>query len=306
LVWRHQRLVWWIFVLNMVLAWLGSLPARVTLSSVLDHSLESANLVNGFDVGTFVLMLERPDVPKAELAPAALGVTLVFLVYLLFIDGGVFSVFLDDRKLSRAEFFENAGLFFWRMVRLTLYSVIPFGLLVAAHGGINSYAEKLSSDAPQERLGFFVNLACGVLLLIVALFVRMWFDLTQACVVRDNERMVFRTLLRNLKLALHSGKLFASYLGIGLFAVATFGIGVGIWVLLPHRAMGASFVVLELVTIKQIAYRLWLKAASARWVALGTGEAALPLTPEPVPAVEAPAHLITDVPPPLPDPPFSE
>ena len=46
--------------------------------------------------------------------------------------------------------------------------------------------------------------------------------------------------------------------------------------------MGASFLVLELVTITQIASRLWLKAASARWVALLPGEAAL----APAPAVE--------------------
>ena len=61
-MWRHQRLVWWIFAVNLVLAWLSSLPARVTLSAVLDHSLESAKLVTGFDVGTLVLLLERPDV----------------------------------------------------------------------------------------------------------------------------------------------------------------------------------------------------------------------------------------------------
>ena len=60
LVWRHQRLVWWIFAVNLVLAWLSSLPARATLSTVLDHSLESAKLVTGFDIGTFVLLLERP------------------------------------------------------------------------------------------------------------------------------------------------------------------------------------------------------------------------------------------------------
>src|SRR6266568_1570423 len=192
LVWGHQRLVWWVFVMNLVLAWLASLPARVTLSAVLDHSLESARLVTGFDVTSFALLMERPDVSMKAAMPTAVGAVLVFLVYLLFIDGGVVAVFLEDRKMNRSEFFENSGLFFWRMVRLALYSLIPFGLLAAAHGGIHGWADKLASDAPQEQLGFFVESASNVVILVVALWIRMWFDMTQAYVVRDNERQLLR------------------------------------------------------------------------------------------------------------------
>jgi hypothetical protein len=289
LVWRHQQLVWWIFAVNLVIAWLSSFSARATLSSVLDHSLESAKLVTGFDLSTLGLMLERPDVSMRSLAPGAAGAAVVFLLYLLFIDGGVLAVFLDDRELSRAEFFENAGLFFWRMVRLALYSVVPFGLLAAADGGLSSFAKKLASEAPQEWLGFFVDVEGLLVLTVIALFVRMWFDLAQARVVRDNEKYVLRVLLRSLRLAFRSGKLFAKYIGIGLFAVATFGVGVGVWMYLPHSAMRSSFLILELVTLVQIASRLWLKAESVRWVLLLPSEVALPRAPlNEAPAPEVP------------------
>jgi hypothetical protein len=289
LLWRHQRLVWWIFAVNLVMAWAVSLPVRATLSSVLDHSLESAKLVTGFDIGTLVLMLERPDVSARALAPGVFGAGLVFLFYLLLIDGGVFAVLLDDRKLSREEFFENSGLFFWRMVRLALFSLVPFGLLIAANFAIADYAGKLSSDAPWERLGFFVNVAGRLVIVLVALFVRLWFDLTQARVVLGNERRLVRVLFDSLGLAFRSGKLYAEYIGIGLFATGTFAIGIGVWAYLPHSAMGASFVVLELVTLTQIASRLWFKAASARWVALLPGTtfpALLPMEQAPTPVNE--------------------
>jgi len=285
--------MWWIFAVNLVIAWLSSLSTRATLSAVLDHSMESAKLVTGFDVGTLALLLERPDVSARTLAPGAAGAALIFLVYLLFIDGGALTVFLEDRELSRAEFFENAGLFFWRMVRLALYSAAAFGLLMAAGGEISGYAGTLSSDAPQERLGFFVNVAGKVVIVIATLWVRMWFDLAQVWVVRENEYKIIRGLARSLRVALRSGKLFASYVGIGWFAVVTFGAGVGVWVYLPHAAMGRSFLVLELVTITQIASRLWMKAASARWVALLPLAAALPVTP--VDETYAPALEVTDV-----------
>lgn len=282
MVWHHQRLVWWIFAVNLVIAWLSSLSVRATLSTILDHSLESAKLVKGFDISTLILLAQRPDVSLRALAPGAIGATLVFVVYLLFIDGGVFAVFLDDRKLSRAEFFENAGLFFWRMVRLASYSVVPFGLLAAAHGGMHTYAEKLASDAPQERLGFLVSLGANLAIALAALFVRLWFDLAQARVVKDNEHRVLAALGSSLALAFRSGKLYAGYIGIGLFAATTFAIGVGLLISLPHSAISASFLILELVTITQIASRLWLKAASARYVALLPSEAYSPLFPLPV------------------------
>jgi hypothetical protein len=299
LVWRHQRLVWWVFAINMVIAWISSLPVRLTLGAVLDRSLESAKLVSGFDISTLVLLFERPEISMRSLAPGAAGAALLFLVYLLFIDGGLLVVFLDDRKLSRAEFFENSGLFFWRMVRLALYSLIPFGLLAAADGEIAVYASKLADDAPQERLGFFVNVGSKLVILCASLFVRMCFDLAQSELVRDNERGVLSVLSRSVRLALHSGRLFAGYIGIGLFAAATFGIGMGIWMYLPHSATVASFVVLELVVLTQIASRLWLKAASARWISLLPREAEFTLAPPDeasVPIIEA-----TEVRTPLPE-----
>lgn len=299
LVWRHQRLVWWVFAINMVLAWISSLQVRLTLGAVLDRSLESAKLVSGFDISTLVLLFERPEISMRSLAPGAAGAALLFLVYLLFIDGGVLVVFLDDRKLSRAEFFENSGLFLWRMVRLALYSLIPFGLLAAADGEIAVYASKLADDAPQERLGFFVNVGSKLVILGAALFVRMCFDLAQSEMVRDNERGVLGVLSRSVRLALHSGRLFAGYIGIGLFAAATFGVGMGIWMYLPHSATVASFAVMELVVLTQIASRLWLKAASARWISLLPREAEFTLAPLDTPSV--PIIEVTDVRTPLPE-----
>jgi len=81
--------------------------------------------------------------------------------------------------------------------------------------------------------------------------------------------MVFasRELWKSLKPAFCSG-LYWRYLGIAFFAAASTVAGVCLWAFLPHAAIGANFAVLELVTLAQIAAPLWMKAASARWVAL--------------------------------------
>jgi hypothetical protein len=60
--------------------------------------------------------------------------------------------------------------------------------------------------------------------------------------------------------------------------------------MLRHAAMGASFAVLELATIALIGSRLWMKAASARWVAMMPNEAAIST----VPVAAAPAPVIAE------------
>jgi hypothetical protein len=267
LVWRHQRLLWWIFVLNLVLGWLSALPVRAALRPVLSRSLESSKLVTGFDVSTFVLLLERPEVPLPALVPGALASAFLFLLAMIAFDGGVVKVCLEDRRLRLPEFSASCGLYFWRMARLALVSLVPFGALMALQSAADHWAGKLARNAPQERTGFIVQAAVTLLLLLAALLVRLCFDLAQARVVRGNERKVLRELWRSFAPALDSG-LYRQYLAIAVFAVASFALGVWLWLLLPHRAIGASFLLLELVTVTQIAARLWMKSASARWVAL--------------------------------------
>jgi hypothetical protein len=141
---------------------------------------------------------------------------------------------------------------------------------------------------------------------LLFLFVRLWFDLAQGRLVKDNERKVLRTAWRSLKLAFHSGKLYASYLGIAIFSIAAFGLGTALWYYLPHRATGAAFLILELVTIIMISARLWMKAASARRVALIPTEV-LTMSPLAPPIVEPtlnPAEVIEG--PNAPPPPTSE
>ena len=213
------------------------------------------------------MLVGIPVLARSRLAPASVGATLIFLVYLLLIDGGVFATYLDDRKLSRAEFFESSGLFFWRMVRLALYSAAPFALLIAADFGIARYAGKLTSDSPLERLGFFVNIGGKLVIVVVALFVRLWFDLAQARVVHEDERKLCR-LCGGASNSRFTPAFVCELPWDRIICGDYFCVGIAIWVYLPHRATGASLLLLELVTVTQIASRLWLKAASARRIAL--------------------------------------
>ncbi len=266
LVWRHQRLVWWIFVVNLVLGILASLAPGVVLHSVLDKSLYAEEMSKRFDASVFVELLTKPEVSALPWMTGSLAAGVIFLFYMLFISGGVLAIYHQDRKFTRGQFFESCGDFFWRMVRLLLCSIIPFALVFGLLALVQRVSGKMASDAPREMQGFFAQIDGWFLCLLFALFVRGWFDLAQARTVIDRVRGMFVLSYRSFVLALRNlPRLLSIYLattfaaGIAAWAAWT------LWLRIPHSLFGASWLLLELLTLVLVGVRLWQRAATVIW-----------------------------------------
>lgn len=259
---RHQRIVWWLFFVGLVLGWLGSLPTRAAFGSVLHHSMAADKLVNGFDVAAFAELLAMPQIPLPALISAAVAPSIVYLVFLLFVMGGILSVYGEDRKLSRAEFFQNSGAYFWRMFRTMLISLIPFGMVAILFSIVRRTSDRLA-ESPSERLSWYALWGGALVVGLIALWVRTWFDLAQARAVARNERGMVRNALQSVTLV--SAKLYGTYVGITVIRVALVLAGLWLWSLLPHAATTVSFLVLQAVVLVHIALRLWQRAASVAW-----------------------------------------
>jgi hypothetical protein len=267
LLWRRRRLLWWLFALNLATAWLASLPLRSVLHAVLDRSLAAQRLVDAFDLPTYFLLRQQPQVPGAMLAPGASVAAGLYLLLAVILGGGLVRELLEDRKLNGQEFAATCSAFFWRMVRLTLYSAVVLGVVLGIGAAVTVPLNKLAEHFADARIGASGPALVRLFTLMAALLVRQWFDVAQARLVRANERKILRELWRSFLPSLRSG-LYRQYVGIAVLAAASFAAGLWAWAMLPHASMFAAFLVLELVTLAQIAARLWMKAAAARWVAL--------------------------------------
>jgi hypothetical protein len=304
LVWRHQRLVWWIFIINLFLGFLASIAPRLALLSSLDHSLYSDQLSQRFDIAVFIELLMKPEV---SLGPAIAGsavISVIFLFYMLFLSGGILTVYTDNRKLSRGEFFESCGTFFWRMLRLLLCSIIPFAIAFALLARVQFVSDKMASDAPSEMQGFWVQVIGSLLCLLLVLFIRAWFDVAQAHTVREAVRGMFFLTWRMFLLTLRNAPrlvftyFFITLLGALLAAGAWF-----FWLNIPRSATGTSWLLLELLTLCFVGLRLWQRAAAVLWY---ENYAALhpvfvPAPPMPLPQEVVVVEATPVLPPPLDD-----
>jgi hypothetical protein len=266
LAWRHQRLVWWIFFVSLFLGFLASVAPYLALHSSLDKSIYSRQLSQRFDVTVFIELLSRPEVSLSPAIAGSVSFSLIFLFYMLFLSGGILSVYTGDRKLNRGEFFESCGSYFWRMFRLLLCSIIPFAFAFALLVKVQTASNKMASDASWVLQGFWVQVIGSLVSLLLILFVRVWFDLAQARTVREEVRGMFILTWRSFLLAVRNApRLVSLYFAITLIgAILAFSVWL-LWLKVPHQSFATSWLLLEFLALFMVGLRLWQRALSVLW-----------------------------------------
>ncbi len=266
LVWRRQSVLWWIFLANLVLAGMGAVTFMRQVSPVLDQSLQGLTFVHSFNPFVYSdLMTEAHGTSAASAASACL--MLVFFVFVLFVEGGLLETYRLDRGLSKGEFFEASGRFFWRFVRLLillLIALIPVWIVYKLTRGA---AHLLDERSPSPMPGVW-SLFIGLLVVLFLLqAVRLWFDMAQVRAVAEDERAIRRALGRALKIAFGDfGSLYWLYLRISVAAWLAMALLGWIWIrFVRPEWIGASFLVTQLMLLSWLATRLWQRASETIW-----------------------------------------
>ncbi len=266
LVWRHQRVLWWVFAVNFVLGVIGTAPTQQRLQEVLGHSLAGRPLTNGFDFGMFLELVRVPESNLFGSHGSSLHAALLFFLFMLFVTGGILTVYREDRKLKTGEFFGASGAFFWRFVRLTLFSLIPFGILAFALWGMDKISDRIGDRAVAAQTGFYIFLAGAIVITLLLLFVRLWLDIAQVRAVTQDERRMWSNLWKAFGISRRNvATLFRVYLCISGVAWVTLAAGLFLWTKLPPTATPVTFLLLEFIILMQLLTRLWQRASAVTW-----------------------------------------
>jgi hypothetical protein len=290
LMWRRRGVLWWVFVVNLGCGVLGAIPAMMTLSHALGHNLAGQKLTRGFDLGMFNELTRLPDVDLDRTLGAVYLFACLFMLFMLFVSGGILESYKQDRKLTTGEFFAASGAFFWRFVRLALLSIIPFVIVWMSHQALSKGADKMDERSIADQVGIFLNIGTVIYLLLLSLWVRLWFDIAQVRAVVLNERGMWRNTWRAWRITWHDLRhLYRVYFCISLVAWVTLALGLFIWAHLPATSTPLTFLILELIVLTQLLTRLWQLSSAMTWyqrhpdaIAVGVVEVVefTPLPPE--------------------------
>ena len=168
--------------------------------------------------------------------------------------------------------------------------------------GVNKLSDYVGDRSVSAQTGFYILLAGCIVVILLVLFVRLWFDIAQVRAVVQDERKMWPNLWKALGITWRQAStLFRVYLCISGVAWVTLAGGLFLWAKLPPTATPVTFLLLEFIILMQLLTRLWQRASSVTWyqrhAAMFPADAVDFTTPAPVELVEPVPRTHSDLPP---------
>ena len=183
LTWRRQRVLWWPFLVNLVLAHFAAHVTMERAGWIIERSLASERLlVHGFHLSALVELMSGPA-NRLSFGPEGLVFGFVFFFFMLLATGGILESYWRDATLTTTEFFQNGGKYFWRFLRLVIFlliALIPVGII----GTIgSSIADRVDAKSISPFPTVWITAATAFVVLLLLMIVRLWFDIAEVTAV---------------------------------------------------------------------------------------------------------------------------
>ena len=267
-VMHNKRYIFWFWLLNLAIAFVGTTALRESAHTILDHSLYAENLTQGFHLSAYLEMVSLPNfgASAATISPAVYSTLFFFVSTILFLPG-VLLGYSSRYRLPREDFFRACGRNLWRFIRLLILSGIVMGIVAGILFAINGAIVKGVAENTNEVLPFELRMLGMFIIFLVMTTLRIWFDLAETDIVLHDQRAVrtsigaaFGHTFRNLF------RLLANYVAVTIVAAIILIGGIWIWnrFLSAESVLGA-FVLSQAILFFLLIPRFWQRGIAVSY-----------------------------------------
>jgi hypothetical protein len=269
---RNWPCLVWTYAVNLLFAVLAGVPLAAGLAPYLDHSLAARSVAGTMDTSylrELEIQLRHAGVfPMVIHTAVWLNVVQVLALFVLF-SGSVF-IYVSAEPPRISVMLRGGIAYFWRFVRAAIVAGVAATLIVGLLVGLRGLLLDRADNVYVQRQFFIYSAVSAGLILLVALLVRLWWDLVEVYIVRnamDGERRILPALLPALQLLFrHFFRTFGSFLVAGLAGVVAFALCLFLWRLLPAHQVWAACLLAQLGLFLLLAGRFWQRGVEATLV----------------------------------------
>lgn len=279
---KRMIVAYWFF--HTLMAAFVAVPLMGVAVSNLSHSRYGAELARGFDLSWLaeVYFYLQGSPLEAILPVVLLAVFLLFLGSIFLAGGAVKMLVYDGPDYTPRMFYEGCGRYFWRFLRLTLYSMIFYGAVQILQRILRKLVDKAWGEGMEDhQLTIAGWVVTGFVIVLFAL-VSTAMDYAKVRLVADDSRKSLRAAFGSMRLVLtHLGRTMGVWLVLMLFMAVLAGLYLPVSNWLQGGSAGS---ILALIVVQQlyVLSRVWL-----RMMAWGSAVELDPfLRPKPLPPLE--------------------
>ncbi|MGC9291481.1 MAG: hypothetical protein ACP5EP_01990 [Acidobacteriaceae bacterium] len=259
---HNKRLLLWSYLANMLTGLGMGLAYHAQVSSILDHSLAAQRIAGRLDLSYLVELAQHTSRNGAGVHSLFPLLAIVYVVVSFILAAGVYTVFSAGEKPTLAVVVRSGIDYFWRFVRLALFAALvsapTLGVLFALRNVLLKHADKIYV----ERSFFFISTGTFLVVALVAVFLRLWFDIAEATVIRlgmEGDRRVRRSIFPAFRLLRRRCCYnYSSYFLVGALGWLGFSFFLWLWTIaVPPRMVVLAWLVGQLGIGCVLFARIW-------------------------------------------------
>jgi hypothetical protein len=289
----NKRTLLWSYLALLFVGLVGGASTHARFGPFLDHSLAAQKLAGTIDLAYYAELFMHANERDPGAGPVTTALTLLSVLLSFFLAAGILYVFLTGETPRLAIILGRGVEYFWRFFRLLLFAAIICGPILGVLGWLRTIYLK-SADEKFVEASYDVRAGITVaVLLLVAVVLRLWFDLAEVYVVKlgiAGDRRVRKSLGPSLRLLRQNFlRAFFSYFTAGMLGWFAFAFFLWIWIAgqTSHLVL-VVFLWSQIALIFLLASRIWQRGIVT---ALVLAEPAPVLVVEPIPIVPFVPHV---------------
>jgi len=255
-LWMNKPILLIFYLTNFLFGVMLMLPFRSVVGNFIGYSLMGEQLGGRFNMDfVFEFLTYNKTFP-----PIFFGMfVFMFAVYSLwkiFLSAGALSIFLSENRFNSSLFWGESAKFFWRFVRLFIYSLPVFGILFCLQFLWTLLEWLVWGSDPYENIIYWGSWIKMLLRFISLILCAMIYDYARIYTVLTDEKRMITSIKHSIKFVFtHFFKTFGLAALLFIF---------GLIVLAIHNPLAdilsapSTFVIILLFIVQQI-YMIWRK-----------------------------------------------